>query len=218
MEPATLIPISLAIVFSLLTMLYWRRAADLEERVRELEAKLDALEPEEASAQTAADEEAKVEETQSEPSQEPQTAAEEEKVEEQAQSEEHEESEKESEPEEAAAEQEPAAAASEEMVEPEQAPPPKREPEPVRTQEPPEPDPLRLAALKVVSEAFELARYLDFDAIVEKPSTYRVTVPMTAANGNAIRYLQQGMFACLKEVLFEDDTAVLHIDTSKGPP
>ncbi len=91
-------------------------------------------------------------------------------------------------------------------------------PEPEPAPKEPEPDPLRLEALKVVTEAFELARYLDFDAIVEKPSTYRVTVPITAANGSAVRYLKDGMFACLKKVKVEGSKAVLHVDTSKGPP
>ncbi|HEY8427640.1 MAG TPA: hypothetical protein VIL20_04665, partial [Sandaracinaceae bacterium] len=96
-------------------------------------------------------------------------------------------------------------------------PEPEAKPEPAAPK-PAEPDSLRLEALKVVAEAFELARYLDFDAIVEKPSTYRVTVPITAANGKALRYLRDGMFGCLKSVKLENDTAVLHIDTSKGPP
>ncbi|MCA9604493.1 MAG: hypothetical protein KC619_02790, partial [Myxococcales bacterium] len=77
---------------------------------------------------------------------------------------------------------------------------------------------LRIKALKVVAEAFETTRYLDFDAIVEKPSTYRVTVPITAANGPAVRFLEAGMFACLKKIEIEGSNAKLYIDSSKGPP
>lgn len=117
-----------------------------------------------------------------------------------------------------------AKAEPEATAEPEaKAEPPEPEAKPEPAPEPPKPkpaeaDPLRLEALKVVTEAFELARYLDFDAIVEKPSTYRVTVPITAANGGALRYLKDGMFGCLKSVKLEEKNAVLHIDTSKGPP
>ena len=75
-----------------------------------------------------------------------------------------------------------------------------------------------MQALKIVNESYETCRYLDFNAIVEKPSTYRVTVPITAANGEAVRYLEAGMFPCLKKVMLEDDKAVLHVDMSKGPP
>src|SRR5690606_24222958 len=103
-----------------------------------------------------------------------------------------------------------AKAEPEATAEPEaKAEPPEPEAKPEPAPEPPKPkpaeaDPLRLEALKVVTEAFELARYLDFDAIVEKPSTYRVTVPITAANGGALRYLKDGMFGCLKSVKLEE--------------
>jgi FtsZ-interacting cell division protein ZipA len=218
MEPITLVAGSLAVVFLLLAVLQWRRAMDWEERARELEAKLRTL--------TEGEDESEAEEAEDEEEEEPEPKAEEKEPEEEPEEEKPKE-------EPAAREEEPPAEEEEEPVaakpeaaaepaapEPEPAPPrrdPEPEPPPKRA---PEPDPLRVEALKVVAEAYELARYLDFDAIVEKPNTYRVTVPITAANGNALRYLEAGMFACLKEVRIEEDedTAILHVDMSKGPP
>ncbi|HEY8431135.1 MAG TPA: hypothetical protein VIL20_22300, partial [Sandaracinaceae bacterium] len=40
MDPLTLMLGLAAVVFGLTTLMFWRRAADLEERVRELEGKL----------------------------------------------------------------------------------------------------------------------------------------------------------------------------------
>lgn len=167
----------LAVVFAVLALLAWRRAADLEDQVRELRAKLAALEstPKEASGAQAAND--------TEPAAEDERDGGADEV--------------------AAA---PAAPTSEEV------------PPPAAPTAPDPDDPLRLEAMKVVTDAFELARYLDFDAIVEAPSTYRVTVPITVANGNAVRYLEDGMFPCLKHVRIEDGHAVLYVDTSKGPP
>ncbi|HJL16379.1 MAG TPA: hypothetical protein RMH99_12025, partial [Sandaracinaceae bacterium LLY-WYZ-13_1] len=45
MDPLTLVAGSLAVLFLLLAMLQWRRAADLEDRVRELEGKLAEASP-----------------------------------------------------------------------------------------------------------------------------------------------------------------------------
>lgn len=87
-----------------------------------------------------------------------------------------------------------------------------------RAEAPSGPDPRRLEALALVNGAFETCCRLGFDAIVEKPATYRVTVPLTAANTRAVRYLADGMFPCLARVSVERDQAILHIDTSKGPP
>lgn len=212
MDPATLIAGSLAILFALLAILQWRRATDLEERVRELEGKLldasptpkelDAIAapPPDAEPEAAEPEPEAAAEPVAEPAPEPAAEAE---------------PEPEPEP-----EHEPMAALP--PVEPEDEPlaalPPVEPEPPAEPPRPAEPDPLRLEALKVVAEAFELARYLDFDFIVEKPSTFRVTVPLTASNGKAVRYLEDGMFPCLKQVRVEDSQAILHIDTAKGPP
>jgi predicted DNA-binding transcriptional regulator YafY len=196
MDPATLIAGAIAIVFALLAMLQWRRASDLEERVRELEGKLaDALPaPRElAPAVSAAPVSAPVVTPEPEPPTLPPEPDEPEGLE----------------------------------ALPTEAPMPELEPidpadDPASARAPAASsasnDSMRLAALEVVAQAFELARYLDFDFIVEKPSTYRVTVPITAANGNAVRYLEAGMFTCLKAIRIEDGKAILHIDTAKGPP
>lgn len=237
MDPLTLMMGLAAVVFGLTTMMFWRRAADLEERVRELEGKLADTLPapkEIAKADAPADRE--------EPAEEPAPAqkaapddddddddddGDEEEDDEGDEGDGDDEEEEEEDDEEEEAEPDAKAPVVEkEEAEPEPEPakeevaaaPPAPEPEPEPAPKAPEPDPLRLEALKVVSEAFELARYLDFDAIVEKPSTYRVTVPITAANGNAVRYLKDGMFTCLKKVKLEGNSAVLHVDTSKGPP
>ena len=87
----------------------------------------------------------------------------------------------------------------------------------------PEPDRDRLRPLAgaVVREAYQMTRYLDFDALVDEKKdkkTYRVTVPLTAANAEAVRYLKAGMFPCLRHIEIAGNTAVLHIDTSKGSP
>ncbi len=194
----------LAVAFALVALLLWRRAADLEEKVRELEAKL--------AERAAAPPKEEVEVASAKPAEllpverpEERTSEEDDEVDED-ELDEDERAEAEEPPEEDEEEEEIAAA------EPEATP--AAQPAPSK----PATDPMRVEALKVVSEAFELARYLDFDAIVEKPSTYRVTIPITAANGEAVRYLEDGMFSCLSQVRIEDDTAVLHIDTGKGPP
>jgi hypothetical protein len=203
MDPVALVAGSLAVLFALLAMLQWRRAADLEGRVRELEAKL-------AEAVPPPKEPADAEKPR--PPEQPEATEERSEAEPEA-----EEAGPEEEPE--AAEEEPEAAEEgpgAEAAEPEHRPEPEREPAP--PPKPAGPDPLRLKALEVVSGAFETCRYLDFDAIVEKPSTYRVTLPMTADNGEAVRHLEDGMFPCLVKVSIEGSKATLHIDTSKGPP
>ncbi len=215
----------LAVAFALLALMLWRRAADLEEQVRALEAKLADRAPTKESARAeaakddAAKDEARVEE---EDEDERAEAAESNDDEEEDEASDDDDDEEDDEEEVAAAPAPPTeqAAAPEPVAEAE-PPEPVAEPSaPAEPAPPPkaEPDPRRLEALKIVSEAFELARYLDFDAIVEKPSTYRVTIPITAANGKAVRFLEDGMFTCLAQVRIEDDNAVLHIDTGKGPP
>lgn len=199
MDPV-IIAAALAASFALMALLMWRRAAALEDKVRELEAALAAskalaqAEPVEVPLERAAPSTSKSPEApeslEAAPDAEPPK----------------DETPKDETPKDEAPEPE--------APEPE-APAPSAPEAPAPS---PEPDRLRLAALKVVSDAFELARYLDFDAIVEKPSTYRVTVPITAANGEAVRYLEDGMFSCLSQVRIEDDSAILHIDTGKGPP
>lgn len=226
----------LAVAFALVALLLWRRAADLEEQVRALEAKLAdrpappaeaaeaRSEPDdahEASAEAGAaadeadedeadeDERAEAEEAEADSDDdddEDEPAAREDDEGDEAGDDRAEEPSDE-------AEEDSAAAAPAEEAAPAQTVTPEAAPPKAAA-----PDPMRLEALKIVTEAFELARYLDFDAIVEKPSTYRVTVPITAANGNAVRYLEDGMFTCLSQVRIEDDSAVLHIDTGKGPP
>ncbi len=229
MDPVTVIAGSLAVVFALLALMQWRRAEDLESRVRELEAKLtetlpapkDVL-PAPPPEETAAPHEP--ERAQAEPARdEAESAAEQESdaVDDADEAEEQESAEDESEEDEPADDEAEAEPAEDDAEEEEETPAPAAIEAPIAAApvaKPAEPDLLRLEALKVVAEAFELARYLDFDAIVEKPSTYRVTVPLTAANANAVRYLEDGMFNCLKEVRLEDASAILHIDTSKGPP
>ena len=228
----------LAVAFALLALMLWRRAADLEEQVRALEAKLADRAPtkesapaeaakDDAAEDEAAKDEAKVEE---EDEDERAEAAESNDDEEEDEASDDDEEEDEEEDDEEEDDEEEVAAApappTEQAAAPEpvaEAEPPEPVAEPAAPAEPApppkaEPDPRRLEALKIVSEAFELARYLDFDAIVEKPSTYRVTIPITAANGKAVRFLEDGMFTCLAQVRIEDDNAVLHIDTGKGPP
>lgn len=190
MEPATLIAGASALVFAILAMLQWRRATDLEARLRALEAELADLRsarlaPELAPAPPV------------EPPLEPEPPD--------------------------ATPLEPAVAEPPAELEALPEPPavePGDDPASARRSLEPggEPESLRLEALKVVAEAFETARYLDFEFIVQKPSTYRVSVPLTAANGRAVRHLEEGMFPCLKQVRIEDGKAVLHIDTAQGPP
>jgi len=218
----------LAVAFALAALMLWRRAADLEEQVRALTAKLAERGPEEESAAAEkAPAKANAENDEDEDEDERAEAADDstdEDEDEDAEGDEEDEDELAASPapptEQAAAPEpvaEPAKPAPEpELAEPEPAAAAPAEPAPAPKA--PEPDPRRLEALKIVSEAFELARYLDFDAIVEKPSTYRVTVPITAANGSAVRFLEDGMFTCLAQVRIEDDSAILHIDTGKGPP
>ena len=50
------------------------------------------------------------------------------------------------------------------------------------------------------------------------PVVAAATVPITAANGAAVRFLEAGMFGCLKRVEIEGTNAKLYIDSSKGPP
>jgi len=191
MEPVTLVTASLAVVFALVAWIGWRRAADLGARVRALEARLEAL----PSPEPVPEEPDEAEPVREEPD--------------------------ESEPAPPPAEVETGKTVEPEPPEPEPALPLEPdEPAPLPPVEaaPAGPDPLRLEALQVVAEAYETCRYLDFDAIVEKPSTYRVTVPLTAANARAVRYLEDGMFPCLAQVRLDDDRAVLHVDMSKGPP
>jgi cytoskeletal protein RodZ len=220
-----------AVLFALVALMLWRRAADLEEQVRLLEAKLADRAP---AKEPAAAPEKEPEEATAEDEQDEDERAEAEEPDEEEEEDEASDDEGEGEDDDEDEDEELAAAAPAPPTEEAVAPPPEpavAEPEPAEPEpaaaalpEPapppkaPEPDPLRLAALKIVSDAFELARYLDFDAIVEKPSTYRVTVPITAANGNAVRFLEDKMFTCLAQVRIEDDSAILHIDTGKGPP
>lgn len=197
----------LAVAFALIALLLWRRAAELADKVRQLEAKLaehaaaaaatsapvsvEALTPSEEVPQSDEPPRSETEELASEPPTSNQTT-------------------------DAVTERDESAETDAPIEEAGDAP---SEPSTAEAETPaPTPDRLRVEALKVVAEAFELARYLDFDAIVEKPSTYRVEVPITAANGEAVRYLEDGMFRCLSHVRIEDDTAILHIDTGKGPP
>lgn len=218
----------LAVAFALLALMLWRRAADLEEQVRALEAKLadraptKESAPAEAAKDDAAKDEARVEEEDEDERAEAAESNDDEEEDEASDDDDDDDDEEDDEEEVAAAPAPPTeqAAAPEPVAE---AEPPEPVAEPAAPAEPApppkaEPDPRRLEALKIVSEAFELARYLDFDAIVEKPSTYRVTIPITAANGKAVRFLEDGMFTCLAQVRIEDDNAVLHIDTGKGPP
>jgi outer membrane biosynthesis protein TonB len=226
MEPFTFIAGSLAVVFALLALLQWRRAEDLERRVQELEGK---RESEPAPAREEAPKPAKASEPPAAAASKAEDDDEDEDEDEEDDDEEEEEERAEAAPKEPPTEpapEPPPAAEPEPPVEPEpvaEAAPPEPEPtpEPPASEPEPEPEPdnsLRLEALKVVADAFELAKYLNFDAIVEKPSTYRLTVPVTAANSAAVRYLEPGMFSCLKHVSVEGSKAVLHIDTSKGPP
>jgi len=228
MDPVSIVAGMAALVFALIAMLQWRRASELEETVRQLEAKLEArLPPPEAQEADAEEPEAAEEEEEDadeeDPAEEePEEPAEEEDVDE---DDDEEELEAEAAPPEAEDEPEAEAGAPEEDA-PEPPPKPDATPQPIVSPQPvakpkpvaPKPDRRRQLALEVVTEAFETCRYLDFDAIVEKPSTYRVTVPMTAANADGVRFLEVGMFACLKMVKLEDDRAILHIDTSQGPP
>jgi hypothetical protein len=211
MEPATLIAGAIALVFALLAMLQWRRATDLEERVRELEGKLADAQPSPRELGAAA------------PTPEPPPAAPEPEPAPEAAEE----------PAPAAPEPEPTAEQAAEQpgaldevapiadlppVEPTDDPASARASNAATAPSSGAPESMRLAALEVVAQAFEQARYLDFDFIVEKPSTYRVPVPITAANGKAVRHLEAGMFPCLAAVHIEGSEAVLHIDTAKGPP
>jgi hypothetical protein len=107
--------------------------------------------------------------------------------------------------------------------EPKPEPEPKHEPEPEPVPAPkprPEDDRMRPLAAKVVGEAYEMCRYLDFSAMIDdaNPSLYRTTLTLTAANAEVLRYLETGMFPCLKHFELEGETAVLHIDLSKGTP
>ena len=236
MDPVTIVAGAIAVFFALLAMLQWRRAADLEDRVRELEAQREdrlpppAEEPEpqvEAAPAARAIEDAREDEDEDDEEGEDEDEDEEPEaivaplaVEPEEDEHEDDEEEDEDEEDEDEEDEEEVAAGPAPAPEPEPQPEPEPEPEPAPAPVAPraEPDPLRLEALKHVQESFEMCRYLDFDAIVEKPSTYRVTIPITAANGKALRYLTDGMFPCLKQVRIEEGKAVLHIDMSKGPP
>lgn len=235
MDPVSIVVGAIAVVCALLAMMQWRRASDLEDRVRELEAQL-AQAPLPPAAEASPPEEADDEEEEDEP--EPEEEPEDEPEDEDEEAEEPEEE-----------EEEPAAAAQPEVEAPEEAEEPEEEdeepedepldeedddePAPLQPVAPvpqrvapvaapvaksPEPDLLRLEALKIVADSFEMCRYLDFNAIVEKPSTYRITVPITAANGKAVRYMTVGMFPCLELVKIEGSKAILHINMSKGSP
>ncbi len=103
--------------------------------------------------------------------------------------------------------------------EPEPKPEPEAEPPPEREASP-EIDRLRPLAAKTVREAFEMCRYLDFNALVDddNPSVYRTTMLLTAANAEVLRYLRTGMFDCLLHFELKGDTAIFHIDMSRGTP
>ncbi len=231
MDPLSIVAGSFAVVFALLAMLQWRRASELEETVRQLEAKLAARlpPPEEPPAAPAP------EPTQEAPDEDEPPAEEEPDEDDEDEAPEADEApaddegdEPEAEPEDDEPEDDEPEDDEPEADEPEADEPaddaPDEEPAAAEAEpapEPPAPEPpdnRRQIALQVVTEAFETCRYLDFDAIVEKPSTYRVTVPITAANADGVRMLEPGMFACLKHVAIESDRAVLHIDSSKGRP
>ncbi|MFK7984744.1 MAG: hypothetical protein AB8I08_01855 [Sandaracinaceae bacterium] len=225
MDPVNIVLGLVAFTFALLALTQRMRVGDLETKVKDLEAKLadrlpapppdpepaPAPEPEEEDEE---DDEEEEDEVADEPAPEPDEEEDEEEAEELEEVDEIEEPPSEPEiatPAEAAEPKVEAAEPKVEAAEPVGAPvptPPKKA----------GPDPLRLAALEHVQQAFETCRYLDFDAIVKKPSTYRVTVPVTAASGPALRHLEDGMFPCLEEVRIEGSNAILHIDTSKGPP
>ena len=214
MDPVLAAASLAAVIFALLAMLQWRRAGDLEDRVRELEAKLadatprpaDDPEPEAEPPVARAEEPEEDESDQDEPEDEEDESEEDEPEEDESEEEPEEDEPEEDEPEEDEPEEEEADAPA---------------PAPAAAKpaaKPAGPDPQRMAALKVVTDAFETCRYLEFDAIVEKPATYRVTVPLTAANGATLRYLEKDMFACLVFIEIEGSQAVLHIDMQKGRP
>lgn len=122
-------------------------------------------------------------------------------------------------------------------------PPPKPEPEPVKAEPAPEPvkaapapEPakpapapapkppedararVRKQAAAMIREAHEMARFLDFDAQVER-NVYRLTLDIRpAVRAEAARFLTEEPFACIKKLDIQGDQALLHIDVAVPPP
>lgn len=227
MDPMMLIPWIAAVIFMLTSIWLWRRAIDAEERIAELEAQLKKGLPRPEPAP---------EEAEPAPAQEEEEEGEEEEEDEEDEDEEEEAAAAPAAKQEPAPTSEPPKAKSEPPAAAPKSEPPKAKSEPPKAKseppksEPPKPasepavaavpaeDPLRKEAIKVVRDALELARYLDFDAIVEPPTVYRVTVPITSANGKALRYLTDDMFPALKKVTIEGSNAILHVDIGKPAP